>query len=762
MQTPIKLTYPFSSRKELTVEILTEFFKHVVETKLEKSILNKPLVINLANPLFQQALFGIEALLEINSKKSSQITLQSLFDVFEDGHQIAQDLSRLKSFFMVLTNNPLTNASFNKEKASPCSTLQENIYRLYMFEFLIGIYNDIIMQQQMPPAGYCIITGMPTNFDFYAIEYKINQAIGNEDKKVGSGPTRNWIPLLGSFGSDAQALPALSTSNIVSPLALFIFQFLPYTVSLYNSMLISYQSININFTRQVIRSNVKEYINQLRSKPLHEKIEIRGRKQEEAEIMFSFFEELENYKLEHPEEPLNLNLWLFSNAGKNPNAELIQLPDDALTWILVHVFQANHRDLMKKYLRIEQDIYHKFPDQRLISCLIQRKDYRVFYVKKHKKIEINTPLDVYMHYQNEIVGWDIHVLYQITKLMSYVYKAIDTNKINRIIKENKIRDLQTLVFQGILKGVEKQELDAKASIYFALLSPDYQTTHFNKNYMDIIKFLLMQKPEELNEMIANFPQGQSHELKNTILETASQNFLNWITLLNTITFLEIQEINNKHKNGNIRKAELDKLFRSLKNPRRALQNIFMKLTDTYPLTYNDYDILLKPKEKYLSNNSLAFILRLSLIAHYYNINWWNQKITDNELKQRAHQILGDSTLYQSQQEFQIPQKALQELHGYLQYRINKVGITRALNELQNDLRNMSYNSFKERFLDKENLTFTEYYWIQAGKQEITSNEFSWFQLRFKLRLYLKYLSFSSPEALKTRFREIKEQLVTIK
>jgi len=105
----------------------------------------------------------------------------------------------------------------------------------------------------------CELTGIPTKFDLHRTCAEALREGGQrapEHKWVG----RDWVPLAGSLGNDAQALPAASRPLHVSARALLALQFLPQGLFLFQGRLACYQSTYSPLMQELTASQVDYYI----------------------------------------------------------------------------------------------------------------------------------------------------------------------------------------------------------------------------------------------------------------------------------------------------------------------------------------------------------------------------------------------------------------------------------------------------------------------------------------------------------------------
>ena len=147
-----------------------------------------------------------------------------------DTQQLTTDNSLAKSFTMIFgTNGPLKQPAYKKTGKN------EIIYRAFVTKLL-----DAVAEQD-GQGSPCELTGIPTSLDFHELCAGALVAGGQKvpDRKwIG----REWVPLAGSMGNDAQALPAASRPLHVSATALLALQYLPYAAFLFRGQLAMFQS----------------------------------------------------------------------------------------------------------------------------------------------------------------------------------------------------------------------------------------------------------------------------------------------------------------------------------------------------------------------------------------------------------------------------------------------------------------------------------------------------------------------------------------
>lgn len=216
----------------------------------------------------------------------SELTLADVRKLVDDGSHLTRDNSRLKSFTMVFgTNGVLTQPAYKKTGQN------EVIYKA-------------IVQRFLNAAGQ-----------------EGSQKVPNR-KWIG----RDWVPLAGSLGNDAQALPAASWTLHVSATALLALQYLPLGLFLYQGRLGCYQSTYEPLMQQLTADIVECNRDRLEAGDT----EILG-KGGGSSVLLDFlvrrFEQIENVRTDFELPPnTTLFLWLFSNSGTGADCRVIEIP----------------------------------------------------------------------------------------------------------------------------------------------------------------------------------------------------------------------------------------------------------------------------------------------------------------------------------------------------------------------------------------------------------------------------------------------------
>lgn len=215
-------------------------------------------------------------------------------------------------------------------------------------------------------------------------------------------PERKWIgrdsvPLAGSLGNDAQALPGGSRPLHVGATALLALQYLPMGIFLFQGRLTCFQSTYQPLMQQ-LTSDIVEH-NRVRLKAGDP--EILGKGQGSGVLLDSLlrlFEGLQQSKTEY-DLPSNttLMLWLFSNSGAGANCDVLEIPDATLHF-LWDACQRGFSTELRRLLASDS----KDPRKQLFTAIRENRDYWPLYPFKEWP---GTSQAFYEFYQERVCGW---------------------------------------------------------------------------------------------------------------------------------------------------------------------------------------------------------------------------------------------------------------------------------------------------------------------------------------------------------------------
>lgn len=262
--------------------------------------------------------------------------------------------------------------------------------------FVETLLEDVVTGKYQVPE-LCEVTGLKATRALKEIPARMLKKLefSPAEKKKIAGKNyqlgRNWFPLAGSLGNDAQALPAGSRSPHISSLALLMAQLLPLGV-----IAIS-RNVNGKMKSYLVclQFNVPE-VNELIVKSIYEKVVAKVDFASEknklktigtekgskslALFLLSKFRELKDNKEFHNLQHLHLNVWLFSNFGTGADCDYFEVPNPSLRFLQTAAQQ--HYDEIKEILVREVKTRSRYS---LLEAIERKSDYEPLYPYERSK-----------------------------------------------------------------------------------------------------------------------------------------------------------------------------------------------------------------------------------------------------------------------------------------------------------------------------------------------------------------------------------------
>ena len=333
-----------------------------------------------------------------------ELTPHDLQQTIGDGIWLAQANRRLKAFSIVVGNNsPLTNASSNP------SLLKANRGKLNPaddkgFQEYVAIVRELVSEVTAPPQDnvhVCECCGMRPP----------SRVLAAHGKELG----RDWFPLAGSLGSDAQALPAGSRTPQICSLCLLAVQLLPLGVPLLHGKLTCFQSTSWEMTQQLTEYSYHEMQAMLAATASNERLAALGAKGGTTPTTLRLLQLFRHLQMSRRILALpahvTINVWLFFNSGTRADCDLIEIPNRALAFLWEAAWQ--YRTEVETLLRHES----KNPEYQLLECIRRQRDYDLLYPAKNKPL---TSKGLFELYQTHVLSVTSQALQVAEKVASWL------------------------------------------------------------------------------------------------------------------------------------------------------------------------------------------------------------------------------------------------------------------------------------------------------------------------------------------------------
>jgi len=383
------------------------------------------------NPLVDT---GLTVLSVLAGKYSvGDLTLPHIERVFGNGEELVRTNLALKCFTMVFgTNGPLTQPAYKSAGKN------KEVYLSIVRQILDAAKTDDNSGRR------CDLTGIRSKLDFHSVCANALRASGlmvPEQKWLG----RDWVPLGGSLGNDAQALPVASRPIHVSALALFALQYLPLGVFLFKGKLACLQSTDLEFVQTWVADRVK--LNQDRINL--GVTEILGKGGGTGAVLDLLLDCFEVVSLSPGTEAV---LWLFSNSGTGADCATEEIPDFALEFI--SSARLSFGSEIRGFIKAEP----KDSRQQMFECIRSKRDYPGLYPFKK---QAGASPEFYELYQQRILGASVAGL-SVARGLASLMTAGEPKRLKEIRKPEFLRGPagRNLVRAYIVEHLSPGEYDA--------------------------------------------------------------------------------------------------------------------------------------------------------------------------------------------------------------------------------------------------------------------------------------------------------------
>lgn len=426
------------------------------------------------NPFVDTSLAAISHL--AGKESFINLTNEDVERVFGDGQTIADWNSRLKSFTMIFGNN----GPLYQPRGKSNEGIRKKKYDFILLSLLDQIHNP------NEGSGICECCGNGYNCDL-TLAYNILDEENKKEYFVG----RDYFPLIGSLGSDAQALPASSRMFYVCPKCLFAVNYLPLATRLLDGKLIAFEGAHSPFIQDLIGSIVDENISKL---SLSEKeVETIGKKEPTSRIIewmcnqFQAMQRAKRIKL-HPNA--EMNIWLFSNSGTSPDCEVLKIPDSSIHFI----WEAARNGLnleISLMSKIDKKLYSQ---DQLLNTIRYKTDYKGLYPRKGYP---GISIEMYSFYQIVLLNIPRRTLLNCQKLASEIIPD-DSKERKEWLKFDVFNDFskRNILKSKICEMVEKGKFTIDD--YFSIFPIEkFFPLSVNLRGFNIIRYFLTHSEEEI-------------------------------------------------------------------------------------------------------------------------------------------------------------------------------------------------------------------------------------------------------------------------
>lgn len=395
-------------------------------------------------------------------KDIHRLSFEDLVKVHGDGRTLARKNSKLKSMTMVFSNNSLaTNPAIKSQEK------RIEYYSVLTTSILASIGKEDLAER-------CESCGNERSLDVDLLVRRTLVPLGFNDSIRHIG--RDWFPLAGSMGSDAQALPVASRAPNICAKCLFAVHYLPLGVLLVNGRLAVFQSTSTTFWFNLIKEISEEIDNRVRAK-VYDTLGAKEGSTSAASRLFKIMKDMEYDELD-PET--TLFVWLFSNSGTAPDCSIDEIPNSALKFI-------HNATKIVNFNEIGSLLNHdrkRSPEFSLLGCISRGVDYGPLYPYRDYPGVSN---ELFVTYQVLVRNVQISRLHVAHKITCYVKDVINDSKALERLRKDIVKEfsaqntIRKIVADMIQKGL--LTYDECSSLFL-----DFQSQYLKIDY-DAWKFL---------------------------------------------------------------------------------------------------------------------------------------------------------------------------------------------------------------------------------------------------------------------------------
>jgi CRISPR-associated protein Cst1 len=420
------------------------------------------------NPFVDTGLATIAAMAGCHS--IDDLTLEQMKKVHGDGKRLARWNGRLKNVSMIFTINSLATHPGIKDP-------EKRI--LYYSKITTGLLNRMGKEDVKEKCESC---GNDRSMNIDALAREILVPLGYKDARRYVG--RDWFPLAGSLGSDAQSLPAGSRAPNICAKCLFAVHYLPLGTFLVDGRLVVFQSTSRSFWYGLVKSTFDE----IEERVTAGKIDTLGSKEGSIVAIRKVLDYLKGMKRDKLDPGTSLFLWRFSNAGTGADLVIEEIPNPALVFLQRCVNQGLRNEVGNLVAK------EKGKDS-LLRCILLGKDY--FSLYPNKKLGGASP-ELFQLYQVHVRNVPLARLKIASAIAEYAKNQLDKKELDKVGKDTE-KDVakQNSLKKHIIEMAGTERLTYPD--YLLLFSKPGTTTSVDYDAWKFVRYYLHNEPRFIED-----------------------------------------------------------------------------------------------------------------------------------------------------------------------------------------------------------------------------------------------------------------------
>jgi len=375
-----------------------------------------------------------------------EILTEAMGEDEEFGKWLAKANRQLNAFSSTCLNSSLVNSAnnpfFNRHKQYGVLDDRDKGWQLYL-ETLKKLYKELlridIKNNSKPLCESC--------GDRLATE--ILDAIG-----------RDFFPLAGSLGNDAQALPAASRAPRICGLCLIAIQWVPLGAMIFGGKLACFQFTEMKLSQFAVEKIYRENKSLLDVTKVSEKTASYGAGKGATPVALLLLEVMlklhKDTKRENLPRGTSLNIWNFSNFGPDPFCEVIEINNHALQFLWSIAIENK---LLSELLEILKRENPKNPSSHLLTAIEHKTDYFGFYPlfnKKGEKQSTAASPKLYEIFQTQVLNRKKTALDAAKRLAGLLYQEFKTKEETETPDEKKKKSFEQILRENPRRSKDRQ------------------------------------------------------------------------------------------------------------------------------------------------------------------------------------------------------------------------------------------------------------------------------------------------------------------
>lgn len=301
------------------------------------------------NPFVDTGLGVIGAL--CSCENIDDLTQEQMHKLHGSGESLGRWNSKLKS----------TNIVFGMNSLILQNQIKPEKRILYYSKMTTALLNNIGLEDVQERYESC---GNPNSLDINKLftETLIPLGYSKGTRYIG----RDWFPLAGSIGNDAQALPSASRAPNLCAKCLFAVHYLPLGVILVNGKLAVFQSTSKNFWYTL----VDIIANEVKGRIYANNFTTIGSKEGSISEVTRILNVMEEMHEEDLEPETSVFVWSFSNSGNGPYCHIDEIPNTALRFLYKAIRHVPRKEITEIIIKDKKNT----PEYSFINCISKGTD----------------------------------------------------------------------------------------------------------------------------------------------------------------------------------------------------------------------------------------------------------------------------------------------------------------------------------------------------------------------------------------------------